>query len=180
MIYYYALLAVIAVERLLEMIVSKANARWSFARGGHEAGQEHFPAMVLLHSCFLVGCAVEPWLSGRTELPAAAPLAFALALSCQGLRWWCIATLGRQWNTRVIVVPGLARVGNGPYRLVRHPNYLAVVVEGIALPAIGGAWITAVLFTACNACLLRTRLDTENRALLMLQQGDDHGLGIGA
>ncbi len=178
--YYYALLALTALERLAEVVVSTANARWSLARGGREVGREHFPAMVLLHSCFLVGCLAEPWLRGRTVLPAVAPLAVTVALACQGLRWWCIATLGRQWNTRVIVVPGLARVVDGPYRLLRHPNYIAVVAEGIALPAIGGAWITAVLFTVGNALLLRNRLATENRALLTLRQGDRHGFGISA
>jgi methyltransferase len=98
-------------------------------------------------------------------LPEIAPLAIAAALACQALRWWCIATLGRQWNTRVIVVPGLPRISTGPYRWLRHPNYLAVIVEGIALPAVSGSWITASVFTLANTLLLRTRVRAENRAL---------------
>ena len=78
----------------------------------------------------------------------------ALVVASQALRWWCIATLGRRWNTRVIVVPGLAPVTSGPYRLLPHPNYVAVVVEGVALPLVHEAWITALVFTVANAVLL--------------------------
>ena len=88
-----------------------------------------------------------------------------LAAASQALRWWCITTLGPRWNTRVIVVRGLPLVDGGPYRFFRHPNYVAVVVEGFALPLVGGAWITALLFTVLNAALLRVRISTEERAL---------------
>jgi methyltransferase len=89
-------------------------------------------------------------------------------LCAQGLRWWCIATLGRQWNTRVIVIPGAPRVTGGPYRLLSHPNYVAVVLEGVALPLVHTAWITAIGFTVLNAALLRTRIKVENAALARL------------
>ena len=84
------------------------------------------------------------------------------------LRWWCITTLGRQWNTRVVVVPGAARVAGGPYRFIPHPNYAAVVLEGAALPLVGGAWITALVFSMANAALLRTRIRVEDEALRSL------------
>ncbi|MEO7131934.1 MAG: isoprenylcysteine carboxylmethyltransferase family protein, partial [Dermatophilaceae bacterium] len=89
----------------------------------------------------------------------------ALVLASQGLRWWCIRTLGRQWNTRVIVVPGRTLVSRGPYRVFRHPNYVAVVVEGVALPLVHSAWITAVVFTLANAALLTLRIRVEDAAL---------------
>ena len=91
-----------------------------------------------------------------------------LVLASQALRWWCIATLGRRWNTRVIVVPGLAPVRSGPYRLLSHPNYVAVVVEGLALPLVHAAWITALVFTVLNAALLTVRIRSENQALATL------------
>jgi methyltransferase len=91
-----------------------------------------------------------------------------VVLTSQALRWWCIATLGRRWNTRVIVVPGLAPVSGGPYRWLRHPNYVAVVVEGAALPLVHAAWVTAVVFTVLNAFLLRVRIRVEDAALAML------------
>ena len=89
----------------------------------------------------------------------------ALLVAAHALRWWCITSLGPQWNTRVVVVPGLALVARGPYRWLRHPNYVAVVVEGVALPLVHSAWITAVVFTVLNAVLLRTRIRVEDRAL---------------
>jgi methyltransferase len=88
-----------------------------------------------------------------------------LALAAQGLRYWAIATLGRRWNVRVIVVPGLAAVHDGPYRFMRHPNYVAVVLEGFAVPLMHGAWATAIAFTLLNAWLLRTRVRCEETAL---------------
>ena len=94
----------------------------------------------------------------------------ALALASQALRWWCIATLGHRWNTRVIVVPDLPLVRRGPYRWFRHPNYVAVVVEGFALPLVHSAWITATVFTAVNAALLTVRIRVENSALGLLPQ----------
>jgi methyltransferase len=84
------------------------------------------------------------------------------------LRWWCIATLGRQWNTRILVIPGGGRVDRGPYRWLPHPNYIAVAVEGAALPLVHTAWMTAVAFTALNAVLMRVRITAENRALIGL------------
>jgi methyltransferase len=90
----------------------------------------------------------------------------------QGLRWWCIVTLGPQWNTRVVIVPGAGRVTSGPYRWLRHPNYLAVVVEGVCLPLVHTAWITASTFTAANAWVLRRRISVEDAALRQLDVGD--------
>jgi methyltransferase len=89
----------------------------------------------------------------------------ALLAGSQALRWWCIRTLGPQWNTRVIVVPGLPLVSGGPYRWLRHPNYVAVVTEGLALPLVHTAWLTALVFTVLNAGLLTRRIRCENQAL---------------
>lgn len=163
---FTGLIAATAVERLVEVRVSLRNARWAFARGGVEHGRGHYPAMVLLHTGFLVAAVAEVWLLARPFLPALGLPALALALICQGLRWWCIRSLGPRWNTRVIVVPGLPPVRDrGPYRYLRHPNYLVVVVEGLALPLVHTAWLTALGFTALNALLLSVRLRVEERAL---------------
>ena len=116
----------------------------------------------------LAGCLVEPLVLHRPFIPALGWPMLAVVVAAQVLRWWCITTLGPQWNTRVIVVPGLDRVVGGPYRLVPHPNYVAVVVEGIALPLVHTAWITALAFTVLNAVLLRTRIKIENDALASL------------
>jgi methyltransferase len=104
----------------------------------------------------------------RPFLPALGWPMLVIVVAAQGLRWWCIATLGRQWNTRVVVIPGAPRITSGPYRFVSHPNYVAVVAEGVALPLVHTAWITALLFSVLNAALLRTRIKVENAALASL------------
>jgi methyltransferase len=116
-----------------------------------------------LHTGLLAGCLVEA--AYRPFIPALGWTMLAVVLLSQGLRWWCIALLGHQWNTRVIVVPGLHLVARGPYRWIRHPNYVAVVAEGIALPLVHTAWITALVFTVLNVPLLAVRIRCEDAAL---------------
>jgi methyltransferase len=125
--------------------------------------------MVALHGGLLVGCLLEPIALHRPFLPALGWPMLVVVLAAQGLRWWCITTLGRQWNTRVVVVPDAPRVTSGPYRFFSHPNYVAVVAEGVALPLVHTAWITALLFAVLNAALLRTRIRVENAALARLR-----------
>jgi methyltransferase len=168
MTWFSVLVVAVGLERLAELVVSKRNAAWSVQRGGIESGQRHYPLMVVLHTGLLVGALAEVWLRRPGFVPALGFPMLALVLASQALRWWCITTLGRQWNTRVIVVPGLPRVTGGPYRFLSHPNYVAVVVEGFALPLVGSAWITAVVFSLCNAVLLAVRLRVESRALAAL------------
>ncbi|GAA1256455.1 isoprenylcysteine carboxylmethyltransferase family protein [Kitasatospora nipponensis] len=162
---YLVLVLLVAAERLAELITARRNAAWSRRRGAVEYGRGHYPAMVLLHTALLAGCLAEPALADRPFLPALGWPMLALALAAQALRWWCIGTLGPRWNTRVLVVPGLSLVATGPYRLLRHPNYLAVVVEGAALPLVHCAWLTATGFTLLNLPLLAVRLRCENAAL---------------
>ena len=164
---YVLLVAAVGLERLAELVVSRRNARWSAARGGIETGRAHYPLMVALHSALLAGCVVEVGALDRPFVPALGWPMLALVLGAQALRWWCIATLGPRWNTRVIVVPGLPLVTAGPYRWLRHPNYVAVVVEGAALPLVHSAWLTALTFTVLNAALLTVRIRVENRALAL-------------
>jgi len=161
---YLGLLALVAVERLAELLVSERNARAALARGGVEHGRGHYPAMVLMHALFLPSCAVEALLLPAPPPPAAL-LAVAAVLLAQGLRWWAVAALGGRWTTRVIVVPDAAPVTGGPYRFLRHPNYLAVVVEIACLPLAWGAWRTALVFSALNAAVLAVRIRAEERAL---------------
>ncbi|MDX3054561.1 isoprenylcysteine carboxyl methyltransferase family protein [Streptomyces sp. NE06-03E] len=165
MIWYAALVLAVAAERLAELALALRNARWSLARGGTEAGRGHYPVMVALHTALLAACLAETWLAGRPFVPWFGWTMVAVVAAAQGLRWWCVRTLGRRWNTRVIVVPGLPLVTGGPYRWLRHPNYVAVAAEGAALPLVHGAWVTAVLFTVLNAALLTVRIRCEEGAL---------------
>ncbi|MFF9760553.1 MULTISPECIES: isoprenylcysteine carboxyl methyltransferase family protein [Streptomyces] len=165
---FTVLVLAVGLERVAELFVSHRNAVRSIARGGAEAGRGHYPFMVALHTGLLVGALVEVRVRQPDAVPALVWTMLALVAASQTLRWWCVATLGRQWNTRLIVVPGAARVTGGPYRLLRHPNYLAVVVEGFALPLVHSAWVTAVVFTVLNGFLLATRVRAEDTALARL------------
>jgi methyltransferase len=121
--------------------------------------------MKLLHGAFLAGCALEVTLLERPFLPWLGVPMLVLALGAQTLRYWAVASLGKRWNVRVITIPGMPLSTAGPYRFLRHPNYLAVVVEGVAIPLIHTAILTAFAFTLLNGLLLRTRIRSEERAL---------------
>lgn len=154
-------LVALVVERIVELVLSKRNAAKAFARGGVEVGQAHYRVMTAFHTLFLIACVVE-------AKPFDNVLFFAFlpgALAAQALRWWAIRTLGERWNTRVIVVPGAEPVTQGPYRFMKHPNYLAVVIELFCVPMMMGAFFTAVFFSVGNAVLLWVRIRAEEKAL---------------
>ncbi|MBA0044751.1 isoprenylcysteine carboxyl methyltransferase family protein [Mycobacterium sp. NPDC050853] len=162
---YYLLILAVGIERLAELVVSNRHARWSFSRGGKEFGRGHYTAMVTVHTGLLVGCVLEVWLLNRPFLPILGWSMLAIVVLSQILRWWCVTSLGERWNTRVIVLPEAPLVRRGPYRWLHHPNYVAVVAEGIALPLVHTAWATALCFTVANAFVLVTRIRVENKAL---------------
>jgi methyltransferase len=156
--------ALVAIQRLLELRLSRRHERILRARGAVERGREHYPLMVGLHVLWLLSTLVEGVLRGP-GLPPYWPIPLALFLLVQSLRYWVIFTLGEYWNTRVLVVPGTKLVRRGPYRYLEHPNYVVVAVEIATFPLIFGAWVTALVFSMLNAALLYVRIREENRAL---------------
>lgn len=162
---YLILLALLGGERLFELWLSRRNAKLAVARGAVELGFGHFRAMALVHTLFLFSCAAEVVLLHRAFPGGLGWTALGVALAAQALRYWAIATLGARWNVRVLVVPGDAPVTSGPYRFIRHPNYVAVIAEMVSVPLIHGAWITALVFSAANAALLTVRIKAEEAAL---------------
>ncbi len=164
--WFTLLVAAVALERVVELVISRRNLAAAIVRGGYESGKGHFAAMVALHTALLIGAVAEVWVADRPFLPGLGWTMLALALACQVGRYVVIATLGQQWNTRIVIVPGAGAVRRGLYRWVKHPNYVIVVVEGIALPLVHTAWVTATLFTVANAVLLlRFRIPAEDAAL---------------
>ena len=157
---FYAILLLVALQRLGELVINATNTKKLLARGGIEYGRGHYPVMVALHTAWIVSLffivpadrAPNWWLI----------LVFAI---CQAGRVWVMSSLGEYWTTRVIRVPGAPVVQTGPYRFMRHPNYAVVVVEIAVLPLAFGAWQHALVFTLLNAALLYVRITTENRAL---------------
>lgn len=172
MIWYALLILATGIERLVELVISRRNAALAFSRGGVEYGFKHFPVMVALHTGLLIACVAEVFLLDRPFIPLLGWPMLVVVILAQAGRYWCIVSLGEQWNTRVIVVPGAGRVASrGLYRWLKHPNYVIVAIEGVALPLVHTAWITAIAFTVLNAVLLlRFRIPIENGALKRLTQ----------
>jgi methyltransferase len=169
--WFAILILLVGIERIAELIVSQRNLRWSWERGGQEYGRGHYTFMVVLHVGLLVGALVEVYLTDPPIFVWFSVLMLVLVVAAQALRWWCILSLGPRWNTRVVIVPGLPRVTKGPNRWMSHPNYVAVVIEGFALPLVGSAWITALVFSTLNAGLLTVRIRTESAAPKLLPTG---------
>jgi methyltransferase len=165
-ILYFALLAAVGVGRLVEMRISRRRQRALAARGAARAPEPGFLFMVLLHTGVLVASAVEVIAGHRPFLPAVGIPALALVALANALRWWVIATLGPHWNVQVMRSMALGVVATGPYRFVRHPNYVAVFVELLALPLVHGAWVTALAGTILHLFVLRRRIALEESVLM--------------
>jgi methyltransferase len=159
--------SLVALQRLLELWLSRRNGRILRARGAVERGQGHYPLIVAMHVLWLLSTFAEGALRGP-DFPAYWPLPLALFLLVQPLRYWAIFSLGENWNTKILVVPGAQLARRGPYRYFKHPNYFVVVVEILTFPLIFGAWITALVFSVLNAILLSVRKREEDQALAEL------------
>jgi methyltransferase len=149
----------------MELAIARQHLRRARTAGGIEQGSSHYKWMVLLHVAFLASCLGEAWLRRPPMRPLLAGFMLAALAGAFALRVWAIRALGDRWTTRVITVPGRSLVVSGPYRWVRHPNYLAVLVETVALPLVHGGWITALTFTPIQAALLAWRIRVEEAAL---------------
>ena len=153
------LVVFVVVERLAELGLAQHNTVRLRAQGGIEFGAAHYHLMVALHAFWLLGL----WMLGHDR--AIDPFWLAVIIVFQAGRLWVIATLGRRWTTRVIVLPGAAPIARGPYRWLRHPNYLIVVAEIAVVPLALGLPLLALLFSLANAALIAYRIRVENRAL---------------
>jgi isoprenylcysteine carboxyl methyltransferase (ICMT) family protein YpbQ/1,4-dihydroxy-2-naphthoate octaprenyltransferase len=171
---YTALLVLVGLTRLVELLLSRRNRRLLRATGATAVREPHFRAMVLLHVCILVGAGVEAWITRRAPVRGLAWAMLALLLAASALRWWVIATLGSHWNVAImdsIAEPtrrsdGVAAVSRGPYRWIRHPNYLAVFLELLALPLVHAAWLSAAFGSTAHVWVLRHRVRSEEAVLL--------------
>ena len=162
---YLAILAALVVERIFELWLSNRNARLAFARGGIELGRGQYRIIVAFHALFIAACTAGA-MRYAPAFPRALPIVgLAGEAVAQALRYWSIATLGQNWNTRIIVIPGIEPVTSGLYRYIRHPNYVAVALEIACVPLIRGLVTIAIVFSAGNAILLALRIALEERAL---------------
>ena len=153
------ILALVTLQRIGELVLARYNTGRLLARGAIEIGANHYPLVVAVHAAWLIAL----WVWGRDQQVNL--LALALFVAMQGLRLWILATLGRRWTTRIIVLPGEPLVASGPYRYFSHPNYAVVVAEIALLPFALHLPLLAVIFTALNAVVLVIRIRTEAGAL---------------
>lgn len=164
-VWFAILIGSVALLRLAELALSARHARRLRSAGGVESGAGHYPFMVGVHAAFLAAAPCEVFLLHRTFHPALGIPMLALVAMTLLLRGWVMAELRERWCTRVIVLPGVPLVATGPFRHLRHPNYLAVAVEMPALALVHTAWLSALLFGGLNLLVLRTRIRVENAAL---------------
>ena len=155
----YFILALVTLQRLGELVLARRNTRLLLANGAYEASPGHYPLIVAVHGLWLIAL----WLLAPGR-PIVWPL-IALFILLQLARLWVLATLGKRWTTRIIVTPGAPLVAGGPFRFVRHPNYLVVVLEIAVLPLAFGLWELAVIFSLLNAVVLAIRIRAEEKAL---------------
>ena len=167
---YFGLLAVLVMERLFELWLSRRNKQRALSRGGVEVGTGQYRVMVAFHTLFIIACAVGATFRGLWFPPFLSVMAWVGEAGAQAIRYWSVAALGERWNTRIIVIPNTPPVMLGPYRYIRHPNYAAVVIEIACIPLIQGLLITAAVFSTANAILLAFRINLEERALGNLYQ----------
>ncbi len=162
MIFYFILVFVI-IQRLVELVIAKRNEKAMREKGAYEVGASHYKFMILLHASFFVSFLVEVVFFKSVLTPHYGLLAVFLLL--QLLRIWCLKSLGTFWNTKIIILPGANVVVRGPYKFIRHPNYLVVCLEIAVLPLMFDAFVTAVCFTILNLVMLSVRIPVEEKAL---------------
>ncbi len=162
---YLAILAALGLERVFHLVIASRNTRRAFAMGAVEHGRGHYPVMAAFHVLFLISAATEAIMLKRPFPGTLGWMALGGALGAQALRYWAVVSLGSRWNTRIIVFPNAQPISRGPYRFLRHPNYLAVIVEIACVPLIHGCWLTAVVFSIGNAILLWVRIRAEEAAM---------------
>ncbi|SHF55497.1 isoprenylcysteine carboxyl methyltransferase family protein [Ornithinibacillus halophilus] len=162
----WILVSVIIIQRLVELVIAKSNEKWMKARGGIEKGEEHYKLFILLHILFI--CSILLEVSVQEQGTAAHSLdyfLFSIFIAVQLGRLWCIYSLGRFWNTKIIVLPRVALIKKGPYKYVKHPNYIIVAIELFIIPALFGSYLTAFVFPILHLLLLRVRIPKEEKAL---------------
>ncbi len=162
--FFTIFVVIVVIQRLCELVLAKKNERWMKERGAEEYGKRHYWVMVLIHISFFASLILEvTWL--HREINPYWPLFFFIFLLAQAARIWIISTLGRYWNTKIIVLPGAKSVKKGPFKYTKHPNYLMVTVELLMIPAIFQAYITAAVFFVLHFLILSVRIPIEEKAL---------------
>ena len=169
---FILLLSVIVLQRIIELYIARGNEKWMKQQGAIEFGQRHYKYMVLLHVLFFIFLSAETLMISRGISPAW-PVFLCLFGLAQAVRIWVITSLGRFWNTKILVLADTNVIRKGPYRYVKHPNYLIVTLELMSVPLMFNSFFTAVLFTVLNILMLKIRIPLEEKALNTLTEYDE-------
>lgn len=161
---FYIVFLFLIVQRITELFIARKNEKWMKNRGGIEHGKDHYPYIVSLHLLFLISFFIEVQVFHR-ELTDIWFVMFPILFLTQLLRYWSVFSLGNYWNTKIMIVPGDVVISRGPYKFVKHPNYIVVAVEILLLPLLFHAYITAILFTIMNVVMMTVRIPAEESAL---------------
>lgn len=166
---FYIFMVVIIVQRLFELLIAKRNEKWMKEQGALEFGRGHYQLIVLMHSIFFIVLLFEKIFFERMISPLW-PLWIIVFVFAQLVRLWALKSLGRYWNTKILVLPKVEVIRKGPYRYIKHPNYLVVAIELLVVPILFGAYFTAGIFTLLNVIMLSIRIPAEERALKELTE----------
>ena len=164
--WYVALVAAVAVDRLAELAYSRGNQRRLAQRGARQVRDPVFAGMVLLQVGYLCAAPLEVALLHRPFLPWLGFPALLLLIAANALRVWAIRALSVHWNMQIVASQSLGAVSTGPYRWIRHPNYVAIFFEVAALPLVHTAWVTALIATLAHVALLKGRIAAEEKVLM--------------
>ncbi|WP_342670291.1 isoprenylcysteine carboxyl methyltransferase family protein [Bacillus solimangrovi] len=159
------ILTIVIIQRLMELFIARSNEKWMKKHGAVEVGKEHYKWIVMLHVLFFISLIVEVRMFER-DLSPLWPVFFCLFVVAQYVRFWSLKSLGKFWNTKILVLPNVNVISKGPYKYIRHPNYLIVMLEIFLLPMMFQAYYTVLIFSVVNAIVLRIRILTEEEALM--------------
>lgn len=172
MVPFLFLYGFIVSQRIIELFIAKSNEKWMKQRGAIEFGVKHYRFIVMLHVLFFVTFFLEKRLFNQ-GISSVWPLFLFVFLLAQIIRVWAITSLGKFWNTKIIVLTNANVIRKGPYRFIKHPNYLVVAIELAVVPLLFNCYLTAVLFTILNGFILMVRVPEEERALYELTEYKD-------
>lgn len=168
--YFWLIFIFIVFERIVELVIAKRNEKWMMERGGIEWGREHYKWFIIVHLLFFFSILIEVTVRDYSNF-VLNNYVFALFLLTQAARVWCIQSLGKFWNTKIIILPDRSLISRGPYKYVKHPNYIIVGIELFIIPILFGAYFTAVIFPILHITLMTVRIPMENKALAELKKG---------
>jgi methyltransferase len=148
------------LQRLSELFIARRNEKWLLEKGAVQYGQSHYPFIITLHTLFIASIITEYILRGGTQISW---VFLALFLAVLSFKFWALSSLGKYWNTKIYRIPGVYPVKKGPYKFLKHPNYMEVVCEIAIIPLVFNLYYTAIIFTVLNAIMLTVRIKIENR-----------------